>query len=259
VDNVQLKSHPFGTILTPNRSEPWEGELKELPSACAVVVQEASAALKAMYQSSNKSYSPHDKLQAQQDAECADTSPSHRPHLAVIYRQRIVWNRAKDLWPTIQYQLRLFVELIIKLANFVLILDSSMSSASGELADDLKKYLRRATRIAYRVRFVYQELNDLGVVSKEYYGRMTKGWEGSWCPSSLSELKDNIGIVLEWSEKAAAVSKYHEESRRRTWEHHRDVTKGRAVPEAVWYMFGNPSPLEDAVDIRGTWYFTPLQ
>lgn len=240
IADVVLKSHPLGVLLEPrfSFSEPWSGTANELVSRCDAIRTEAKAALQAIFENPKATFRPEDALTA---IKAAELIPKHaKGLLAVVHLQRVVWERAKEQWPTIQYQYRLFSELTHDLSRLLVTVYSSIPTAPEDDSRALTVRHKLLRQLAYQVRFVYHELHDLGVVSRHFYGLLSTGWDDPNHDFSSEELNQAVNHIHEWSEATAKLAKYHRESREKTWEHWKEDLAKHPVPKSIWFRFGNP-------------------
>lgn len=249
VKDSRLDSHPLGVILDPRFAEPWTGSAAELVQECQTVKREAKDALRAIFSSPREVFPPEDNMAALQET-IHSTNPA-KSLLIVVVAQRLVWERAQSLWPTIQYQFRLFSELTRKLSHLMITVYARRQSAPSAVAKVLENHETGLRRLAYQVRFVYHELHDLGALSKEFFNSLSLGWAETGHIFSEPELRKTVDRIHLWSDQAAKIIRYHEESRQKTWEHHKENLDRHPVPVGVWYRFGNPPPRNEFEDLTG--------
>lgn len=247
--DIPLTEHPLGTMPDSTPLSQWEGTISELQTECRQLIKDARAALRAICENPQEPYDESDEAIALEMA--TESGMEARALLAVVYKQQIVWNRAKGVWPTMQYQFKLSTELSKRTFQLVPLLSSCIRLAPQELADSLKDLLKRLEQTSYRVRFTYQELHDLAVVSQHYYGLLKPGWDENVDNWELADLQAAVKAIFQWSEDSEAVRRWHLESREKTWELRQEDPAKSLVPEAAWYRFGNPSEQEESQDILG--------
>lgn len=249
IEDVLLETHPLGVLSKPKFNAPWPGTAEECVKQCHVLRKEVKAVLQAFFSKSLEIFPPEDLVSAIEETVRSKDSVKH--HLVIVLAQRLVWNRAKELWPTIQYQYKLFSELTRSLSHFLVTVFSKAQSAPDSIANVLNNQVPILRRLAFQVRFVYHELRDLGVLLKKFYSALPRGWDRPGHQLSALELAQAAGIIQEWCKQSTELIAYHEDSRFNTWINGKIDVDKHEVPLGVWFKFGNPPNWKEFEDMRG--------
>lgn len=236
-------------MIRPAPLNDWKGRVAELKDECKGIIAEARAALLAIQESSHAPYSDEDDESAQRMAE--DLGSIALPLLAIVCKHRIVWNRAKDAWPTIQYQLKVFEDLMKRSFQVLPILHTCVGSSPPEVTPSLTVLLKKLERVSFRVRFVYQELHDLGVLSAKYFELLESGWDNPSHTLDFPALQSTVAHIFQWSKDTEAVLEWHQNSRQKTWERRNEDPNESPIPLGTSYRFGNPGPQEKSDEVFG--------
>lgn len=253
VSAYNFVAHPLGPMTPSSFPSPWSGTPADLQDEATEIIKQCRSALHAYFSKPQPAYDPEDDARALQMAR--ESSHPAIPLIAVVCRQQIVWNRAKENWPTNRFQFRLFTELMGRAFQFLALVHDTLREAPEDMKLVLEPLLKRLERAAFRVRFVFQELHDLGAVSHAYFDLLPPGWHKPDCVFEFQQLQTAVKLIREWGEDATAVSVWHAETRAKTWENREENLTKSGVPEAVWYRWGNPAAMAEDAEVNGTRLF----